>query len=109
MAWEAAESLAAGAVLLLFIICGIIIELFITSLFVSAIVGISILFILPDKIRAESSLLLLSSWLNDGIFRPDMEARNAISRIDRVLAAIVEVAVVLCLLLDMKKVVSYSI
>jgi hypothetical protein len=47
MAWEAAESLAAGAVLLLFIICGIIIELFITSLFVSAIVGISILFILP--------------------------------------------------------------
>jgi hypothetical protein len=46
--------------------------------------------ILPDKNRAESlSLLLLSSWLNDGIFRPDMEARNAISRIDRVLAAIV--------------------
>ena len=33
--------------LLLFIICGIIIELFITPLFVSAIVGISILFILP--------------------------------------------------------------
>jgi hypothetical protein len=51
MAWEAAESLAAGAVLLLllFIICGIIIELFITSSFVSAIVGISILFILPDN------------------------------------------------------------
>jgi hypothetical protein len=45
--------------------------------------------ILPDKIRVESSLLLLSSWLNDGIFRPDMEARNAISRMDRVLAAIV--------------------
>ncbi|MDQ4066056.1 MAG: hypothetical protein M3114_00540, partial [Thermoproteota archaeon] len=66
------------------------------------------LFILPDKIRAESSSLL-SSWLNDGIFRPDMEARNAISRIVRVLAAIVEVAVVLCLLLDMKKMVSYSI
>jgi hypothetical protein len=38
-----------------------------------------------------------------------MEARNAISRIDRVLAAIVEVAVVLCLMLDMKKMVSYSI
>jgi hypothetical protein len=37
-------------VLLLFIICGIIIELFITSLFVSAIVGISILFILPDRV-----------------------------------------------------------
>jgi hypothetical protein len=43
--------------------------------------------ILPDKNRAESSLLL-SSWLNDSIFRPDTEARNAISRIDRVLAAI---------------------
>ena len=51
MAWEAAESLAAGAVLLLFIICGIIIELFITSLFVSAIVGISILFILPVNMK----------------------------------------------------------
>jgi hypothetical protein len=59
--------------------------------------------ILPDKIRAESSLLLLSSWLNDGMFRPDMEVRNAVSRIDRVLAAIPEVAVVLRLMLDMKK------
>jgi hypothetical protein len=45
--------------------------------------------ILPDKIRAESSSSLLSSWLNDGIVVLDMEARNAISRIDRVLAAIV--------------------
>jgi hypothetical protein len=59
--------------------------------------------ILPDKIRAESSSSLLSSWLSDGIVVLDMEARNAISRIDRVLAAIVEVAVVLCLMLDMKK------
>lgn len=59
--------------------------------------------ILPDKIRAESSSLLLSSWLNDGMFRPDMEVRNAVSRIDRVLAAIPEVAVVLRLMLDMKK------
>ena len=32
-----------------------------------------------------------------------MEARNAVSRIDRVLAAIPEVAVVLRLMLDMKK------
>jgi hypothetical protein len=46
-------------------------------------------YILPDKIRAESSSSLLSSWLNDGIVVLDMEARNAISRIDRVLAAIV--------------------
>ena len=60
-------------------------------------------YILPDKIRAESSSLLLSSWLNDGIFRPDMETRNAISRIDSVLAAIVEVAAVLRLMLNMKK------
>jgi hypothetical protein len=43
IAREAAESFAAaGAVLLLFIICGITVELFITSSFVSAIVGISI-------------------------------------------------------------------
>jgi hypothetical protein len=67
-------------------------------------VGINILFILPDKIRVvSSSFSLFSSWLNDGIFRPDMEARNAISRIDSVLAAIVEVAAVLRLMLNMKK------
>ena len=59
--------------------------------------------ILPDKIKAESSSLLLSSRLNDGMFRPDMEVRNAVSRIDRVLAAIPEGAVVLRLMLDMKK------
>jgi hypothetical protein len=47
IAREAAELLSVAAVLPLFIICGIIIELFITSLFVSAIVGISILFNLP--------------------------------------------------------------
>lgn len=79
----------------LFIICGIIVGLFITSLFVSAIVGISILFILPDKIKVvPSSSSLFSPWLNDGIFRPDGEANNAISRIERALAAIVEVVVV---------------
>jgi hypothetical protein len=37
------------------------------------------------------------------MFRPDMEVRNAVSRIDRVLAAIPEVAVVRHLILDMKK------
>ena len=37
------------------------------------------------------------------MFRPDMEVRNAVSRIDRVLAAIPEGAVVLRLMLDMKK------
>jgi hypothetical protein len=37
------------------------------------------------------------------MFRPDMKARNAVSRIDRVLAAIPEVAVVRRLILDMKK------
>ncbi len=61
------------------------------------------LFILPDKIRAESSSSLFSSWLNDGIFRADMEPSNAISRIERVLAAIVELAIVLRPMLDMKK------
>jgi hypothetical protein len=102
IAWEAAESFAAGVVLPLFIICGIIVVLFITSLLVSAIVGISILFILPDKIRVLSSSSS-SSWLNDGIFRLDMEASNAISRIERVLAAIVEGAVVPRLMFDMRK------
>jgi hypothetical protein len=57
----------------------------------------------PDKIRAESSSSLFSSWLNDGIFRADMEPSNAISRIERVLAAIVELAIVLRPMLDMKK------
>jgi hypothetical protein len=106
IAWEAAESFAAGAVLPLLIICGIIVVLLITSLLVSAIVGISILFILPDKIRvvsSSSSSPLFSSWPNDVIVRPDMEASNAISTIDRVLAAIVEEAVVLRQMLDMKK------
>ena len=86
----------------LLIICGIIVELSITSLFMPAVVGINILFILPDKIRAVSSSLF-SSWLNDGIFRLDMEANNAMSRIERVLAAIVEEAVVLRQMLDIKK------
>src|SRR5215212_8901933 len=49
IAWEAAELLVVRAVL----------PLFITSLFVSAIIGISILFILPDntveiKVKSES-------------------------------------------------------
>jgi hypothetical protein len=48
---EAAESFAAGAVLPLLIICGIIVVLFITSLLASAIVGISILFILPVNMK----------------------------------------------------------
>jgi hypothetical protein len=52
---------------------------------------------------------LFSSWLNDGIFRLDMEANNAISRIERVFAAIVEEVVVLRQMLDIKKMVSYSI
>jgi hypothetical protein len=100
----AAESFAADAVLLLFVICGITVESFITPLFVSANVGINILFILPDKIRVvSSSFSLFSSWLNDGIFRPDMEASNPISRIERVLAAIVKGDLVLRLILDMKK------
>jgi hypothetical protein len=106
IAREAAESFAAaGAVLPLFIICGITVELFITSLFVSAIVGISILFILPDKISvvSSSSFSLFSSWLNDGMFRPDMQASNPISRIERVLLAIVEEDLVLRLMLGMKK------
>src|SRR5918997_531367 len=47
IAREAAESFVTGDVLLLFIICGITIKLFISSLLVSVIVGISILFILP--------------------------------------------------------------
>jgi hypothetical protein len=72
-----------------------------------AIVGINILFILPDKIRVVSSLF--SSWLKDGIFRLDMEANNAISRIERVLAAIAEEAVVFRQMLDIQKMVSYSI
>jgi hypothetical protein len=103
IALEAAESFAAGAVRSLFIICGMIVVLFITSLFVPAIVGISILFTLPDKIRVVSSSSLFSSWLNDGIFRLDREAINAISRIGRALAANVEGPVVLCQTLDMKK------
>jgi hypothetical protein len=115
MAWEAAAAAAvvsfAAAVLLLLIVCGIIAELFIAgSLFVSAIVGIRILFILPDKTRVPlppSSSLLLSSWLNAGAFRPDGEASNAISRIEKMVAAILEdgaAAIVLCLMLDMKKI-----
>src|SRR5918996_1912537 len=104
IARAAAESFAADAVLLLFVICGITVESFITPLFVSANVGINILFILPDKIRVvSSSFSLFSSWLNDGIFRPDMEASNPISRIERVLAAIVKGDLVLRLILDMKK------
>src|SRR5215213_5960723 len=101
IAWEGAELLAVGAELPLFIICDVIMELFIISLFVSVIVGISMLFILPDKIREVSSPSLFSSWLNDGIFRLGMEASNAISR--RVLAPIVEMTVVLRLMLNMKK------
>src|SRR5919108_4305531 len=94
MAWEAAVSFAA-AVLLLLIVCGMIAELFIAgSLFVSAIIGIRIVFILPDKTRvplpSSSSSLLLSSWLNAGAFRPYGEASNAISRIEKMVAAIVE-------------------
>jgi hypothetical protein len=59
IAWEAAELLVVRAVLPLFIICGLIIELLITPLFVSAIIGISMLFILPDntveiKVKSES-------------------------------------------------------
>jgi hypothetical protein len=114
MAWEAAAVVVsfAAAVLLLLIVCGIIAELFIAgSLFVSAIVGIRILFILPDKTRVPlppSSSLLLSSWLNAGAFRPDGEASNAISRIEKMVAAILEdgaaAAIVLCLMLDMKKI-----
>jgi hypothetical protein len=112
MAWEAAVVVSfAAAVLLLLIVCGIIAELFIAgSLFVSAIVGIRILFILPDKTRVPlpppSSSLLLSSWLNAGAFRPYGEASNAISRIEKMVAAIVEdgAAIVLCLMLDMKKI-----
>ena len=66
------------------------IPLKITCLFMCALdKRINYRLILPDKIRAESSSSLLSSWLNDGIVVLDMEARNAISRIDRVLAAIV--------------------
>jgi hypothetical protein len=58
--------------------------------------------ILPDKIRVLSSSLF-SSWLNDGIFRLDMEANKAISRIERVFAAIVEEVVVLRQMLDIKR------
>lgn len=47
IAWETAVSFAVAVLLLLLIICDIIAELFIAALFVSAIVGISILFILP--------------------------------------------------------------
>jgi len=108
IAWEAAVSFAV-AVLLLLIICDIIAELFIAALFVSAIIGISILFILPDKTMASSSSSLFSSWLNDGVFRPDMEASNARNRIKTMLAAIVEGIVVLCLMLNMKKMDSYTI
>jgi hypothetical protein len=52
---------------------------------------------------SSSSSSLFSSWPNDGIVRPDMEASNAISTIERVLAVIVEEAVVLRQMLDMKK------
>jgi hypothetical protein len=70
--------------------------------------------ILPDKTRVPlppSLSLLLSSWLNAGAFRPDGEASNAISRIEKMVAAIVEdsAAIVLCLMLDMKNMASYSI
>jgi len=64
--------------------------------------------ILPDKIREVSSPLF-SSWLNDGIFRPDMEASNTMSRMERILTPNVEVGEVLRLILDMKNMASYSI
>lgn|SRR5215211_2784423 len=41
--------------------------------------------ILPDRNRVVSSSLLFSSWLNEGTFRPDMEASNPISTIERIL------------------------
>jgi hypothetical protein len=85
----------------LLIICDISVKLFITSLFIPAIVGISILSILPDNTRVVSSPLF-SSCPKDGILKLDVKANNARNIIEMVLVTAVQ-NVVLCPILDMKK------
>ncbi len=64
--------------------------------------------ILPDNIRVVSSLSF-SSCPKDCIFKPGERANNVRSTIERVLFAIAENVVVLVCMLDIKKMVNYSI